>query len=67
MAQPSGADELSKQISKPYKLCLSNQKGGVGKTTATINVAGALAHRGHDVLLTDMGPRRDRGERQDDE
>ncbi|GGL67672.1 ParA family protein [Halocalculus aciditolerans] len=39
-----------------YRLSLSNQKGGVGKTTITINVAGALAERGHDVLLVDMDP-----------
>lgn len=42
--------------SKPYKLCLSNQKGGVGKTTVAINVAGALNQRGHDVLFVDLDP-----------
>ncbi len=42
--------------SKPYKLCLSNQKGGVGKTTVAINVAGALSQRGHDVLFVDLDP-----------
>lgn len=52
MAQPSGPDELS----KPYKLCLSNQKGGVGKTTVAINVAGALNQRGHEVLFVDLDP-----------
>lgn len=38
------------------KIALSNQKGGVGKTTMTINVAGALAQRGHDVLVVDLDP-----------
>lgn len=52
MAQSSGTDGLS----KPYKLCLSNQKGGVGKTTIAINVAGALNQRGHDVLFVDLDP-----------
>jgi len=37
-------------------LAVANQKGGVAKTTNTINVGGALAERGHDVLLVDTDP-----------
>ena len=37
-------------------LSVANQAGGVGKTTTTINVGGALAEQGHDVLLVDADP-----------
>jgi len=35
---------------------ITNQKGGVAKTTNTINIAGALASRGHRVLAGDLDP-----------
>src|SRR4051812_19097882 len=34
----------------------ANQKGGVGKTTVTLGVAGELAARGRRVLLVDLDP-----------
>lgn len=37
-------------------ISLCNQKGGVGKTTTTISLAGALAEMGRTVLLVDFDP-----------
>src|SRR6266403_144548 len=38
------------------RIVLFNHKGGVGKTTLTINIAAALASLGHNVLLVDADP-----------
>ena len=38
----------------PIVAAMSNQKGGVGKTTSTVNVCAYLAARGHKILLVDL-------------
>jgi len=47
---------MSRDGTGAARVCVTNAKGGTGKTTIAINVAGALNDRGHDVLFVDLDP-----------
>jgi chromosome partitioning protein len=52
-----GANTASVETAKkPKVIAFANQKGGVAKTTTTLNLAVAFAEKGHRVLCVDMDP-----------
>jgi chromosome partitioning protein len=51
-----GAGAAAEPPRKPRTVALLNQKGGVGKTTSTVNLGAAFARYGQRVLLVDLDP-----------
>src|SRR5438552_14315234 len=53
---PARAPATGKGVAYPQVIALANQKGGVAKTTTTINLGVALVERGLRVLCIDLDP-----------
>lgn len=56
MTSSAGSPDGSKAIAEVRTITLSNNKGGSGKTTTTVSLAGAFVERGLRVLVVDLDP-----------
>jgi chromosome partitioning protein len=56
MGKPPGAHIGDEEDRRARVISFANQKGGVAKTTTTLNLAVAFSESGHDVLAVDLDP-----------
>src|ERR671938_405811 len=56
LPRPNVRTEVSKGPTLARVIVFANQKGGVAKTTTTLNLGVALAEKGHKVLAVDLDP-----------
>jgi chromosome partitioning protein len=56
LPRPGSRDDIPKGVTVGRVIAFANQKGGVAKTTTTLNLGVAFAEQGMKVLLVDLDP-----------